>query len=158
MSHPRVNLPQKLQKQRTSGEDKEASKGKRQYINIVSEGASREDLPSKGTMKRNIDEMLVVHKRDANASMKTLDWPMLGFRNSEKVGGTPNEIFPLVITPIIKKFDFYQILIGGGSWCDIMYYELFEKIGLEKGNLWLYEGSDMQEFNSMTSVYVSTLS
>lgn len=34
-----------------------------------------------------------------------------------------------------------------------MYYELFEKMGLDRGNLWLYEGSYFQAF-SITAIHL----
>lgn len=56
-------------------------------------------------MKRKIAKMFVIHKKNGSTSVKIFVWPMLGFRGSEKVGGIPNEIFPLVITITIEKFD-----------------------------------------------------
>lgn len=38
----------------TSGESKDASKGKRPYIPVITKLAPRENLPSKGIMKRKI--------------------------------------------------------------------------------------------------------
>ena len=78
-------------------------------------------------MKRNIIEMLDVHKKDGSTSMKTPDRPMPGVWDSEKVGGTPHKISPLVIIVIIRQFDVSQILNDKGGSCNIMYSELLEK-------------------------------
>lgn len=40
-----------------------------------------------------------------------------------------------------------QILINGGSSCDIMYLELYEKTSLDKGILCPYEDSYLHAFN-----------
>lgn len=65
--------PLKVVYVRTSDEDKEANKGKRQYIIAITRGASQANLPSNGTMKRKMVEMLVVYKTDGSVSMKTPD-------------------------------------------------------------------------------------
>lgn len=59
--------------------------------------------------------------------------------------------FPLVITTTIRQFDVSQILIVGGSSCDIMYSKLFKKMNLERGNLLPCEGSNLQAFNGTTT-------
>lgn len=79
--------------------------------------------------------MLVVLKKDTSVSMKTPDQPMLGFWDSKKVGGTSNEIFPLVIIAMNVQFDVYRVLIESGNWGDIMYSELFKKKCLKKRKL-----------------------
>lgn len=48
---------------RTSGENTEATKGKRQYIAAITVGSPHANLSSKETMKTNVVEMLSVHKR-----------------------------------------------------------------------------------------------
>lgn len=50
----KVKYPSKTVTDRSSGENKEASKDKHLYITIIIGGTPRENLPSKGTMKRNI--------------------------------------------------------------------------------------------------------
>lgn len=79
----------------------------------------------------------------------------LGFRISEKVGGISNEIFPLVIITTIKKFHVSMMLIdlgvGGGRSCEILYTELFKKLGLRREKLCPYEGSDLHAFNDMVT-------
>lgn len=72
-------------------------------------------------MKWKIAKMLVVPKKDGSISVKIFDQPMLGFQDSEKVGGIPNKNFPLVILAIIGKFNVSRILIDGGTSCHIMY-------------------------------------
>lgn len=44
-------------------------------------------------------------------------------------------IVSLVITSIIMHFDVSKSLIDGGSSCDMMYFEMFEKIVLDRGKL-----------------------
>lgn len=56
---------------------------------------------------------------------------MLEFKDSKKVGGTPNEISPLVITTKTRHLNVSRILIDNGILCSNMYPELFEKMGLE---------------------------
>lgn len=55
----------------------------------------------------------------------------------------------MVITTINSQFDVYQVLVDGGSSCDIIYTELFEKMNLKKENLWLYKGSDLRTFKDI---------
>lgn len=47
----------------------------------------------------------------------------------QHVGGIP---CPLVITTTMVNFNVLRILLGGGNSCDIMYVDLFEKLGLEE--------------------------
>lgn len=61
-----------------------------------------------------------------------MERPLFGFYNSEKVGKVLNENFSLVTIVTISYFDVSRVLIDGGSSCDIMYADLFEKIGLNK--------------------------
>lgn len=44
---------------------------------------------------------------------------------------------------IVAHFDVSKVLIGGGNSYDIMYSNLFEKMGLKNEKLWPYEGSDL---------------
>lgn len=64
--HPKGKSPSKIAKVWTSGEDKEANKGKPSYIATITRGAPREKLSSKGTMKKNIVEMLAFYKKDGS--------------------------------------------------------------------------------------------
>lgn len=59
----------------------------------------------------------------------------------------PNEIFPLVIMTTMENFDVSRIIIDGGSSCDIIYIELFDKLGLKKDKLSPYMDIDIQAFN-----------
>lgn len=59
----------------------------------ITEGAPRENLSSKGSMKLKIFEMIAVHKKDGSTLVKILYRPMLGFGDSKKVGGILNEYF-----------------------------------------------------------------
>lgn len=99
-------------------------------------------------MKRKIVETLVNHKKEGGTSTKIPNRAMLGFQDCEGIGGTPNEIFPLVIISMVIHFDVSQTLIEGESSCDIMYYELFESMGLNRGNLWSYDGSELQDLTT----------
>lgn len=134
---PKSNSPSKVVDVGTSGEDKGTSKGKHQYIVIITRGAPRENIQSKETMKRKIVEILIAHNKDGGMSTKTPDRPMLGFTDYEKVEEIPNEIFQLMITTMIRHFDVFQILIDGGSSCDIMYKKLMgvqrlELVGVQR--------------------------
>lgn len=62
-----------------------------------------------------------------------------------------NKIFSLVMITTIVNFDVSRVLINGGSSCNIMYSNLFDKMGLEKEKLWPYEGSILQDFNNTTT-------
>lgn len=44
---------------------------------------------------------------------------MLGFSDSEKVGGILNNLFSHVIISTVRKFDVSQILINKGNFCDL---------------------------------------
>lgn len=77
--------------------------------------------------------MLVAHKKDGARQPKY-------WKNS-------NKIFLSVITVLIEHFDVSRTQMNGGSSYNIMYSKLFENMGRDKGNLWLYEGSYMHVFN-----------
>lgn len=101
-------------------------------------------------MKKKIAKMMTFIK-DANTLANIPNRPMLGFRNVEKFEGIPKENFPRVNTTIKGKFDIFQSLIDCGSFCDIMYSNLFENMGLEKVSLWPYEYFDLHLFNGTTT-------
>jgi hypothetical protein len=65
-------------------------------------------------------------------------------------GGTPNEIFPLIVIATMAHHDVSRVLIDQGSLCEVMYQELFQKLGLKKENLCPFEGTDLQGFNGST--------
>ncbi|MCI91173.1 hypothetical protein A2U01_0112467, partial [Trifolium medium] len=45
--------------------------------------------------------------------------PMIGFNDDEYLGGTPNEIFPLIIIATMAHHDVSRVLIDQGSSCDV---------------------------------------
>lgn len=81
------------------------------YIISITGETPKKNLSSIGTMKRKIMEMIFVHKKVGSTSMKTPYRPMFGFYDSMKVGGIPNEIFPLVISATIRQFDDFQLKV-----------------------------------------------
>lgn len=97
--------------------------------------ARQKNSLSKGKIKRNIVELMVVNKKGGRTSNKSLDRPTLGLWDNEKVRGVSYDIFLLVIISTIDHFNVSQILIGGDDSCDIMCSELFEKVSLKKENL-----------------------
>lgn len=76
--------PSKAANVGTTSKDKEGGK----VFAAITRGVPRANLPSKGTMKRKIFEMLVIHIKDRSVLMKARDRSMLVFHDSEKVGGT----------------------------------------------------------------------
>lgn len=52
----------------TSGESKEIKKGKHPYIAAIIEGAPRENLPSKGNIKRKIAKIMAVYRMEGSTS------------------------------------------------------------------------------------------
>lgn len=91
--------------------------------------------------------MMVVYCKEGSTLAKVFNRPMLGFRDLEKVRSIHNKISPLMIIATVGKFDVSRILIDGGSFYDIMYTNLFEKIRMNQSSLLLYEGSVLQAFN-----------
>lgn len=53
----------------------------------------------------------------------------------------------MVITTTMANFDVLRILIDKEGLCNIMYADLFEKLGLRKENMSPYIGSHIQYFN-----------
>jgi hypothetical protein len=123
------------------------SKGKRPHIASIIGGFPASSKPSKRTMKRRIDEMFAVTTGSIPPPKTTSKRPMLGFTDDEMLNNKPNEMFPLIIMATLDNFDVSRILVDEGSSCDIMYQDLFEKMGLKKESLAPYEGSDLQGFN-----------
>lgn len=95
-----------------------------------------------------------VSKKEGITSFTNPKRLILGFRDSDKVTGISNEIFLLVIITNIANFDVSRVLIEGGSSCDIMYVDLFEKIGSKKENLFSHEGSYLKKWNSDLSLWI----
>lgn len=60
-------------------------KGKHSYITAITYREPRKNLPSKGTFKIKITQMMDFYKNDISSSPKASDRPMLGFWDSEKV-------------------------------------------------------------------------
>jgi hypothetical protein len=76
---------------------------------------------------------------------------MLGFSDDKYPGETPNKIFPFIVIAMLVKHDVLRILIDQGNSSDIMYQELFEKLGLKRKGLTLYEGTYLHRFNGLTT-------
>lgn len=70
---------------------------------------------------------MIISKKEESTSIKMSDRSILKFNDNEKIVEISNEVFSLVKTTIIANFDVSQILIDGGSSCDILYCSLFEK-------------------------------
>ncbi|MCH80784.1 hypothetical protein A2U01_0001558 [Trifolium medium] len=87
--------------------------------------------------------MLSVEKRRGPSVGRKSDRPVLGFSDEERVGESPNEIVPLIIVTTIANHDISKILKDGGSSRDIMYGELFEKLGLKRDSLAPYRSTDL---------------
>lgn len=87
-----------------SRERKEINKGKHTYIADITGGEPQENVPSKGTMKRKIAEMLAIYHKEGNTSTKIID-RLMGFKDSKNAGGIPKEKFPIVIisTRMLRK-------------------------------------------------------
>lgn len=102
---------------------------KHMYIPYIIDNFHRPENPSKGTIKRNIYDLMAVNKEERAILVGKLERPILRFLNNEKVRGVLNEICHLVITVIIDNCDVSMILIGGGIYCDIKYAKIFETLG-----------------------------
>lgn len=102
---------------------------KHMYIPYIIYNFHRPKNPSKGTIKRNIYDLMAINKEERAILVGKLERPILRFLNNEKVRGVLNEICHLVITVIVDNCDVSMILIGGGIYCDIKYAKIFEKLG-----------------------------
>lgn len=114
--------------------------GKHQYITSIIGGSLRERNPSKGTVKTKTIELMAFNKKKESMSTKGPERPIIELRNSEKIWGIPNRVFSLFIITIIANFDVSWVLIDGGGSSDIMYSDIFEKMGLKNEKLWHYNG------------------
>lgn len=90
------------------------------FITSITIGFSPPKTPSKRTMRINIVEMMVVHKKDNFFVEERLESHILEFRDNEKVHGIFKDIFPLVITKTMINFNISRVLINKRSSCDIM--------------------------------------
>lgn len=112
---PKTKSYAKVSEVVTSREKREISKGISSYTATIFDGAPQGNLPSKGTIKRKMSEMMTVYKIKGSSLSKISDRPMLGFRDSKKVGGISNEFIPLVITTTIGKFSVSRIILERGK-------------------------------------------
>lgn len=71
----------------------------------------------------------------------------LGFQGTEKVDGTPNLKFLVVVIVTLTNHLVLGILIDDESCCDVIYIRICMKIGLRDRNLTLYEGLDLLALN-----------
>lgn len=83
-------------------------------------------------MKRNIIDLMVMNKIEDKTTTEELERLILGFHDSGKIRGIPNEIFPLVILNSISNFEISRVLIDDINSYYIMYSDLFKKMGLKK--------------------------
>lgn len=124
----------------------------RLYITTITGGAPWAKLPSKGTVKRKTIDMMVVYKKDVGSSSKISNWPMLGFWDSEKVGGH----FQWNVSPINHSRHMTARYLSDYDWQrNFVWYPLFvvvwKKMGLDKGSLIPYEDIYLQAFNRTTT-------
>lgn len=89
---------------------------------------------SKGIVKENIIELIVIDQKLEMLVDKKLERLVLGFKVNEKVGDIHNEIFILVIMMTMLNFDVLRILIERERSSDIMYAKLFMNSGLKMEN------------------------
>lgn len=68
------------------------------------------------------------------------DMSNLGFKNHEKVDGTPNPTLPLIITTTIDNHYVLGILVDDESSCNLIFLVIFMKLGLSKKDLKSCEG------------------
>lgn len=88
-------------------------------------------IRTKRIFKRAIKRQTTKSKLESKRKELKNEKPILGFRVRKKVDNIPNEVFSLVILTIIANCKVSRIFINAGSSCDIMYYNLFERLGLE---------------------------
>lgn len=90
---------------------------------------------------------MVVDKKGELSSNEKLEQPITGFKDSDKVRDIHNDIFSLVITTTMYNFDVLMILIDWRRSYDIMYIDIFEKLGLKNDKLLSYMSIDLRAFN-----------
>lgn len=117
-------------------------------------------LRPRGQNKRKIIKLMVPNKKGGSTSTKSPGRPVFWFLRYQKGWVIPNDISPSVITSTIIHFDVSQILIDGGSLCDIIYSDLLKKMILKKETMWPYKESYLQAFNDTTTypwVYIELM-
>lgn len=65
--------------------------------------------------------------------------------------GVPNMTLPLVVTATVVNHSVSKILIDDGSSYVIMYFSIFDKLGLWERNLMPYEVGDLLNFNKSST-------
>lgn len=83
--------------------------------------------------------------------MRRQSKPLWNFKDSEEVGGILNDIGSHVITSTLTNFDVSKIFIDRGSSYDIIYAELFEKLGSNKENLSPFMSMNFEAFNGFVT-------
>jgi hypothetical protein len=107
-------------------ESKESKMNDMRMISIT-RGPSNLKGRSRGTTKRRIAIMCFV-RIDA-LSYKKKDRQMLGFNDNDYPRGTQNEIFPLFFITTMAQHVVSKLLVDHRSSYDVMYHELFKKLG-----------------------------
>lgn len=103
-NHPRVSPHQKLSTLRLVAKIKRSARGNANILLPLLEENSEQTSLLRGPWREISSRCWSPIRKDGSSSMKALDRPILGFYDSEKVGGTPIEKFPLVITVMIRQF------------------------------------------------------
>lgn len=73
--------------------------------------------------------------------------PPLTFEDNDLLDGKPNKYIPLIVWAVMENFKVRRILINQGSSADIMFGELFTKLGISIEDLTSYRGLYLSGFN-----------
>lgn len=86
-----------------------------------------------------------------NILVKRYHRSLIGFCDHEKVDRIPNATSSLVITATIANHDVLGFLICERNACNLMYLEIFKRLGLRMKDLKPCEERRLMEFNDSTT-------
>jgi len=87
----------------------------------------------------------------APTSKVEMKGPILGFADNEKIDGVPNEDLPLVVIVGIHGHNVARCLVDKGISVDILYQDVFEKLGQRKEDLESYNDTELHGFNETST-------
>jgi hypothetical protein len=120
-------------------EDKkdEGNEEKRHTLNTISDGFAGGGKSS-SSRKKYVRQVMLCQEYETPASGRELD---ISFTTKDFRDVIPHDDDPMVITLQIFKWDVERVLIDPGSSADILYYDTFDRMGLDPEQLQPFKGT-----------------
>jgi len=124
-------------RQKTKNKKEGQNEEKRHTLNTISGGFAGGG-ESSSSRKKYLRQVMLWQEYDKQVAEHE---PNISFTPKDYQDVVPHDVDPMVITLQIFKLDIKRVLIDPGSSVDILYYETFEKMGLDPKQLQPFRGT-----------------